>query len=338
MATKKVNNFEEDYVRNANLTLYQAKKIAAEHLDGIKASDATDLFSYNKLTSFMEELVSQDEICGDANDFHNFAVELARENQEQLACRLIERGLVQFPNNVDLLADYLQYGISIGKEQECDRIYKILLKIPRNRWTWRGFSFSINYLQHLIDDVSDSEERISELKKKIEEIADDYVKFLPYSEEGYRAKARVYASIKDNPDEEVSIVKQCMEIVKVCPKSALRSADIYFERGDYQEALTCVERAIRDANQTQGSINEGYVYYLEGLCKISLLNEESDIEIKKEKILEIYSAFNSAFLEFGYDVENTYKSVMVKKSKMLKSRFEVDIPFKYEKLLENIDE
>ena len=334
----KDNYFEEDSRKNANLTLYQAKKIASEHLDGIRASDATDLFSYNKLASFMEELVSQEEICGNANDFHNFAVDLARENQEQLACKLIERGLVQFPNNVDLLADYLQYDVSIGKKQECEKVYNTLMKIPHNRWTWRGFSFSINYLQHLLDDISDSEEMIADLKKRIEEISDEYVRFLPYNEEGYRAKAKVYASIKGDPDAEVNILRQCMAIVKVCPKSALRSADIYFERGDYREALVCVERAIRDANQTQGSINEGYVYYLEGLCKISMLDDEADPSAKKEKILEIYSAFNAAFLQFGYEIESTYKSVMIKKSKMLKSRFEVDIPFKYEKLLENIDE
>lgn len=338
MSTKNTNIFEEDREKSVNLTLHQAKKIAVEHLDGIRASDASDLFSYNKLVSFIEELVAQEEICGDANDFHNFAVELARENQEQLACKLIERGIAQFPNNVDLLADYLQYGISIGKEKECEKIYDTLMHIPRERWSWRGFSFSINYLQHLIDDVSDSEETMNELRTRIENIADDYVKLLPYSEEGYRAKARVYASIKGDPDAEIQILEECMSLVNVCPKSALRSADIYFERGIYKDALRCVERAIRDANQTQGSINEGYVYYLQGLCKISLLMEIKDEEERNKSVLDIYAAFNSAFLEFGHEVENAYKTVMIKKTKMLKSRYEIDIPFKFEKLQENIDE
>lgn len=327
--------------RTANLTIHQAKKIARSYMEEIKVSDSTDLYSYNMLNQFIKDLVEQEELCGDANDFHNFAVELARENQEQLACLLIERGLKQFPSNVDLLSDYLQYGISIGREKECDEAFEKLMKIPNNRWTWRGFSFSINYLQHILDDVSDNSEQIEELKNRIIKIADDYVKFLPYSEEGYRAKARVYSSIKGNPNAELEILKGCLSAVKVCPKSALRSADIYFERGQYEDALDCVDRAIRDANQTQGSINEGYVYYLSGLCKMSMLgtsglNETEESE--KEKIRDIFVDFNSAFLEFGFEIDETYKTVMVKKAKMLKSRYEVDIPFKCGKLLENMDE
>ena len=324
-----------------SLTIHQAKKIANSYIEEIEASDATDLYSYNKLNQFVKELVSQEELCGDANDYHNFAVELARENQEQLACLLIERGLKQFPSNVDLLSDYLQYGISIGKEKECNDAYEKLMKIPNNRWTWRGFSFSINYLQHLLDDVSESSEEIEELKDKIITIADDYVKYLPYSEEGYRAKARVYSSIKDDPNAEIEILKKCLSLVKVCPKTALRSADIYFERGEYENALECVDRAIKDANQTQGSINEGYVYYLSGLCKMSMLSKavgkETD-ESVKEKVVEIFVDFDSAFLEFGLEIDGTYKRVMIKKAKMLKSRYEVDVPFKCEKLLENMDE
>ena len=324
-----------------SLTIHQAKKIANSYIEEIKASDATDLYSYNKLNQFVKELVSQEELCGDANDYHNFAVELARENQEQLACLLIERGLKQFPSNVDLLSDYLQYGISIGKEKECNEAYEKLMKIPNNRWTWRGFSFSINYLQHLLDDVSESSEEIEDLKDKIIKIADDYVKYLPYSEEGYRAKARVYSSIKDDPNAEIEILKECLSIVKVCPKTALRSADIYFERGEYENALECVDRAIKDANQTQGSINEGYVYYLSGLCKMSMLGKTGGKETNesvKEKVVEIFLDFDSAFLEFGLEIDGTYKRVMIKKAKMLKSRYEVDVPFKCEKLLENMDE
>lgn len=332
---------DENREKTANLTLHQAKKIANSYMEEIKVSDAADLYSYNKLNQFVEELVAQDELCGNANDYHNFAVELSREKQEHLACLIIERGLKQFPSNVDLLSDYLQYGISIGKEKECKEVYEKLMKIPNNRWSWRGFSFSINYLQHILDDISESSQQMEELKEKIIQIADDYVKYLPYSEEGYRAKARVYSSIKDNPNAEIEILKECLSIVKVCPKSALRSADIYFERGEYEKALECVDRAIKDANQTQGSINEGYVYYLSGLCKMSMLGAEAGREIDetvREKVVDIFVDFDSAFLEFGLEIDGTYKRVMIKKAKLLKSRYEVDIPFKCKKLLENMDE
>lgn len=324
---------------DANLTLHQARQIALEYLNEIRASEASDLFSYQQLYSLMEQLTSQEEICGNANDFHNFAVELARENQEQLACRLIERGLRQFPKNVDLLADYLQYGISIGREAECRKVYDTLMGIPHHRWTWRGFSFCANYLLHLLNDCCESEEEMADLKETSEELSDEYIRFFPYSEEGYRTKARIYASINDDPEAELRILEQCLNLVKVCPKSALRCADIYFERGDYRKALPCIKRAVRDANQTQGSINEGYVDYLEGLCKIALLHEEPKEEARREQVLEIYAAFNAAFTEFGYEIDSSYRSVMVKKARRLRNQYhEIDIPYQFDKLIEQLDE
>lgn len=332
------NIFDEEMEMETDLTIYQASKIANEYFDEIRASDASDLYSYNKLVKVIEGLLLQDEISGDANDFHNFSVELARENHEQLAFKLIEKGLDKFPNNIDLLSDYLQYGILVGKQKECNEVLERLMRIPSNRWSWRGFSYSINYLQHLLDDMSESEAQIIEIKDRIEKLVNDYIKYFPYSEDGYKALAKVYSSIKDDPEREVEILKKCMISVKVCPKCALRSADIYFERGEFDKALENVEKAIRDANQTQGSINEGYLYYLSGLCKMSKLGLKAKKEISDDEIVSIYLDFDSAFLEFGHDIDDTYKVVMIKKSKMLRNRYHIEIPDTCEKLLENLDE
>ena len=66
------------------------------------------------LYELIDQFLSQDQQSGDADDFHNFAVELARKDEYILACSVLDCGLKLFPKNVDLLADYLQFGVRGG--------------------------------------------------------------------------------------------------------------------------------------------------------------------------------------------------------------------------------
>ena len=327
----------DDTELNADITVHQARRIANTYLEDIKSSDATDLYPYNKLDRFIKKIVTQPILYGNAQEYHNFAVELARENQAQLACLVLEHGLKHFPNNVDLISDYLAYGIVCGKEKECEATYQRLISIPKDSWTWRGFSFSIDYLQHLLDDISADVSQKKEIKNQILELADAYIKSYPSREDGYYSKANVFSSFREDATAEITVLQECLSAVKVCPKCALRCADLYFEQGDYENALKCVSRAIKDANQAQGSINEGYVFYLSGLCKLSLLQTNANTAQIEESVSDIYADFDNAFGLFGLEIDEAYKHVMVKKVKMLRNKFNIDILPRFSNLLENMD-
>lgn len=63
------------------------------------------------LTTFLEQLLRQPQISGSADAWHNLCVVLAQCDLYNLACITLERGLDFYPKSVDLLADYLQYGM-----------------------------------------------------------------------------------------------------------------------------------------------------------------------------------------------------------------------------------
>jgi len=328
---RKEETIENGYIK----TVHQARAAAEDYLGEINAQPA-DSYAYGEIRSLVEEFCSQDDVYGTAAEFHNFSVDLARANLEDLSCMILEKGL-KLHKNVDLLSDYLQYGMKCGYKEKCAEYYKVLSKIPKRIWTWRGFSFSIEYLQYKLDNEAASDKEIDRLVKEIEGIADEYVRKFPHNEDSYLVRARVYQTVKDDPDKELKILEDCLGEIKVCSRVALRCADIHFERGDYKEALECVQRALADANRTQGSINEGYGYYLAGLCKISLLSKDRK-KTEKAEIEDIYSEFNSALLYFGWEINKTYKDIIVKKTKILKSRYDVEIPYNCEKLIENIED
>lgn len=330
-------NTENTVVAEESLvkSVHQLQAMADDYLREIDAQP-TDSYAYGELRSLVSDFCNQTEVYGTENEFHNLAVHLAKSNLEDLACRVLERGL-KMHKNVDLLADYLQYGLRCGYKDKCKEYYGILKRIPKRIWTWRGFSFSIEYLQYKLDNDAISDKEIDKIVKEIENIADEYIKKIPYSEDSYLVRARVYQTVKDNPDKELDILNECLENIKVCSRVALRCADIYFERGEYAKALERVQRALADANRTQGSINEGYGYYLAGLCKISMLSKEKN-KVEPGEIEDIYAEFNSALLDFGWEIDRTYKEIIVKKTKNLRSRYSVEIPYNYEKLIEIIED
>mgnify|MGYP000410676393 FL=1 len=61
-------------------------------------------------------------------------------------------------------------------------------------------------------------------------------------------------------------------------------------------------------------------------------------KVENSAIEDIYAEFNSALLDFGWEIERTYKEIIIKKTRNLKSRYNVEIPYNYEKLIENIEE
>lgn len=312
-------------VKARNMPLSKAASVAKEYLRQLSVSGEDDDACREQLHELIDRLCAQDTISGDADDFHNFVVALARKDEYELACRVLERGLQVFPKNVDLLADYLQYGVSCGKSEECKKYAKVLQKIPKMRWTWRGFAFLVRYILHLAGE-SDSEKDILAKRTQMLELTGDFRKYYPYSEEAYRVEAEVFSELNE-PENELAPLREAMNKLRVCPKCALRYADVQFERGDYPEAMTAIERAIRDANQTQSSVSEGYLYYLSALCRIAMLESEN---AAREQVYGIYSDFNIALREISSS--SSYMDVIRSKTNALVTKTGVEIPVEYAQL------
>lgn len=312
---------------SVNIPVSKVSAIAKGYLRYIsEQDDEDDAQAREDLYKLMDRFANQSEQSGDANDFHNFSVALAVKDEYALACDVLEYGLKIHPKNVDLLADYLQYGINCGRLEQVKSFYKVLNKIPRMRWTWRGFAFSINYLKNIIE-RSDSQKEIDAKITEIQNLLMDFRKYHAYSEETYRVEAETYQCI-NMKDKEVDALKSALDNLSVAPKCALRYADILFERGQYEEATAAIKRCIGDSTGTQSSVNEGYMYYLYALS-ILADHQKRAVEMDEETVLLIYSNFNVALLELG---NSNYSGVIRTKTNTLINTTGIDIPIEYERL------
>ena len=100
----------------------------------------------NALMEIKDCVLTQDDIRGDAEDFHNLAVVYTRDYDDYVSgFAIVEKGLRQYPNNIDLLADAIFYGSSAGEYDKCEEHAKKLESRPIALWNWRAFTFLVDY-------------------------------------------------------------------------------------------------------------------------------------------------------------------------------------------------
>lgn len=320
--------------RTFNMPIKKINSISLGLLNRIEQfGEDDDAEAREKLHAIVKDLQAQDRAIGNADDFHNYVTELVRRDEYDLACDVLEVGMKAFPYNVDLLADFIKYGINCQRVEEVKHLQKVLLKIPKKRWTWRGFSFYVDYIQYLLEQPC-SEKTMEKLGQEMLDIIKDYKKFFPYSEEPYITEAEMHKKSCE-PDLEEDVLKIALDTVKVAPKCSLRYADILFDRGRYKEAQPIINRAKRDSTTTQASVSDGYIYYLSALCTIALVSEE-EREYTKDEVEGIYNDFNLALKDFNRN--QSFVKVIKSKTNMLVSKTNIHIDSeKYENLYNLVD-
>lgn len=332
-----VYDFEHEYEENSegvkgNMPLRHAVKIVAEIFDQYTNAREDLEAQTTELTSFIRNLLAQDVVPGDADDWHNLAVDIARKDYFDLACDILEAGLAEFPSNTDLLGDYLQYGTSCRRIEQCHMYYEKLKTLPRVKYTWRSFHFSANWLTYLWEQCMD-EETLESLKQELLELAAQYRRYFPNSEESYLCEANIYRLIKD-PKKELKILQQPISRALPMPKCALRLADTYFEAGEYSKALEMVQRSLNDANQVQQAVNESYLYYLSGLARLSLLRKNGQLS-SAELVEDIYRDFE---FSLRLNVRPSLRGSICTKASLLRHQSDVQIPSQCSKLYELLDD
>ena len=265
-------------------------QMADEYLELLRKTDLYEE-NLNALETLVKELLEQTETPGDADDWHNLSVSLARQSLFHLACDVLEGGLRYFPRNIDLLADYLKYGICCNRIEQCKSIYRTLTKIPFKRWSWRGFSFTIDYLTYLWENT-DTQKELDRLENEMMRIAEAFRAQESDTEESYRCEAEIRKLLHET-DKEEAVLREALAKLNIAPKCALRLADMLFEHGEYAEALQYIQRGLQDAIQAQRSVNEGYLHFLSGLAKLAMLQKDN-APITAEAANDIYSDFEIA--------------------------------------------
>lgn len=231
---------------------------------------------------------------GTADHFHNLAVEYARMDMYDSACRILERGIKDMPTSVDLLADFIKYGISCRRHTECKDYYERLQSIPFSQWNWRAYSFSIDYLLDCRTRMINSDS-LAGIKREALAIANRFIRNIK-TEQAFFDKASIYQAFNETKKER-EVLLLALNSLRATPKCALRLADIEFDEGNFESAVTHLRRCCNSFSP-QPDISRSYTYLLSALGKASLLFETKkdlyDFTNDKDAVNAIYTDFHTA--------------------------------------------
>ena len=281
----------------------------------------------NDLSAFeyVKSLESEDGLTGDANDFHNFATELARVDYYEAACEVLKQGVLMYPFDTDLLADFVLYAHKCGKRDIAKEKYNQLKAIDSVDWTWRGFVFSIDYHIDLLKGQKGEERKATQ--KTIEALIGSFKENLKQEEKAFLAESDYYEAI-GNYQKAIEVLKGIVDngIIKVCPQCCLRLTDRFLENGEYDSVSYYAKKGITMAEE-QESVETTAFWYFWALAEDhkwfneNLSSDDPD-RAKAKYVIKLYDT------TISLNPNTRYLSICDKRKNMIASFAGIDLPKK----------
>lgn len=274
----------------------------------------------------------ESEISGSADAFHNFAVSCIKIADDYLtAYDIVKLGLKLHPTNTDLLADAIKYGYNCTDTKSCKEYLRHLQTIDQQVWTWRAFSFTIDYLLDCYTSDSAEQNCIAAVK----ELAEQYRKRYPQVEDSLYSKYEIHSRIGELT-EAMEVLVEALRSSDFCPKCWLKYADLLVEQGKYTEAAKPIIKLCK-APLTSDSVNWSYVNYLKGVCQMALLTSEGESlfdeqQYDENRVLQIYGSFYKALI--STDAYGELLKRIKKRVEELQADTSIPLPSELEALLE----
>ena len=239
-----------------------------------------------------------------ANDYHNKACLLGKKGKNKEASLICQKGYKHFPNNIDLLADVINYAYESGDKETALKFYKILNEsIPFKRWTWRAYNFSLDFL--IENDPVGNEEECREIIK-------NYKENIPHDERAYVAESKLETAL-GNHKRSMIVLNDAIHAYNNACQSALLLADMQLEHGLYEDVILTTTYGIAASAESQPAINIPYLYYIRAIAKDHIIHrkEYNNENISEEEIIELTTEYEMLLSKFPE---------LIKKSAIIKTR------------------
>lgn len=210
-------------------------------------------------------------VLSECDVYHNFVMDLFRFGDFDLALKVCDYALLNAPYNRDILGDAIKACGDSSQFEKGDSYLEKAREIPLNRWSFRLFLYSVDFLKTKLSSYPLDEKLYHEALA----LADAYIKNFPFDEHGYNQKAELLIMMNQR---EQAIAELKKFIFDIRPdtrdsKSELITAqccvtllNILDDSNDYDFIIQICEKGLRNTAQEQPSAAIGFFVYRKALA------------------------------------------------------------------------
>lgn len=213
----------------------------------------------------------ENRVLSECDVYHNFIMDLFRVGDYDLAIQVCEYALEYAPYNRDILGDAIKACGDSSQFEKGDAYLERAMQIPRERWSFRLFLYSIDFLKTKLNAYPLDDD----LYQRALSLADDYIRYLPFDEHGYNQKAELLI-LMNQREQAISELKQYIFETQPDEKDSISELitaqccvtllSILDDSNNYDFIIQICEKGLRNTTQEQPSAAIGFFMYRKALA------------------------------------------------------------------------
>ncbi len=293
-------------------SISDAISLLQQHMNPSGARYRRDLVDY--ITNPVNRVLSECDV------YHNFVMDLFRVDDYDLALKVCDYALASAPYNRDMLGDAIKACGDSSQFEKGDAYLEKAREIPLDKWSFRMFLYSVDFLKTKLDAYPFDENLYKEALK----LADAYTKIFPFDEHGYNQKAELLVMMNQRAQAIAELKRFIFEVQPdardshselITAQCCVTLLNILDDSNDYDFIIQICEKGLRNTTQEQPSAAIGFFVYRKALALDAKAHSEH---------LRIPETITSAlkFYQSAYDLNQDRRY-----SRTIEQRYAVLRPF-----------
>lgn len=246
------------------------------------------------------------EVSGSSDKFFNFAMAYDNVGDCVTELAICRRALEIYPNDVDLMARFVDAAAGCGRFDEGLAMIERLERTPKRYWNHHYPFFDVTRFYQAYVSACPPEQ-IDAIMGKAMEMALAYQKYLPCDERGYNLEAELHLYAGRVTEARRVLQRAIFEDVQgpdgtygslVAAQCCLTLlVEILGDSTDYDLIIKVAQRGIRNTARTQPAAGVGYFVYRQGLALDAIICDarERDGYGNPEKVREALMTYRCAY-------------------------------------------
>lgn len=293
-------------------SISDAISLLQQHMNPSGARYRRDLVDY--ITNPVNRVLSECDV------YHNFVMDLFRVGDYDLALKVCDYALASAPYNRDMLGDAIKACGDSSQFEKGDAYLEKAREIPLDKWSFRMFLYSVDFLKTKLDAYPLDEN----LYKEALELAVAYTENFPFDEHGYNQKAELLVMMNQRAKAIAELNRFIFEVQPdardnnselITAQCCVTLLNILDDSNDYNLIIQICEKGLRNTTQEQPSAAIGFFVYRKALALDAKAHSEH---------LKIPETITSAlkFYQSAYDLNQDRRY-----SRTIEQRYAVLRPF-----------